>query len=143
MKALELKFENTEQFMVLIELFKDCLAKLRAFVSDTNILQAWMILEVMDDIYRTKMLAKILAEPEEYKLRLKKPEVIALKIMLEQYDLLTSPSPYVMSILTQVQMSIDKFLIDNPPKLEQKCVQLLNSATGESKKLIDSSVNSH
>lgn len=144
MKALELKFDNDQQFMILVELFKDCLAHLRVFVLEDSkrmIYQAWLILEVMDDIYRSKLLSKILSEPEEYKLRLKKSEVIALKLMLEQYDLLTAPSPYTISILTQVQIKINKYLIDNPPKIEQKCVQLLNSATGESSKLIGTSAN--
>lgn len=136
MKALEIKFSNEGEFMVLVELIKDCLVNLRTFVLDHQIDQAWLILEVIDEINRNKILAKILSEPEEYKIRLKKAEVLAIKIMLNNYDVLQAQNPHTMSVLVDLNTRIDEYLINNPVKDKQKCVQLLNSATSESKKLI-------
>lgn len=133
MKTLVYEFRNEDAFKTFARLINFSLEHLRQLAVESDILQARLILSIVDDIYKNKILIKLIKEPEVYQITLKAPEVMALKLLLKNYDFLKAPSPFTMALMSDVNGLIDEYLTNNPVKIKQPCVNLLNSATNESK----------
>lgn len=110
MKALIHEFSSEDAFKTFAHLLNFSLEHLRQIAADSEILQARLILSLVEEIYKQKVLIKLLNDPEQYKVSLKEQEVIAIKILLTNYDFIEAPNSYTMAILSEFNAQIEDYL---------------------------------
>lgn len=137
MKSLNHEFSSLDAFRVLAELLKFNLEQLGDLLTDSEILQGRLIYSIVDEIYRNKVLIKLIKEPETYTITLKEQEVVAVKLLLTNYDFRQAPNEYTMAIISDFNSVLEEYLTNNPVKRKQLCVNLLNNATNESNTFIE------
>lgn len=137
MKQLSYEFSSLDAFKVVATLLNLSLDQLREIVADSDILQGRLIHSIVDEIYRSKVLIKLIKEPETYTITLKEQEVIAIKLLLTNYDFIEAPNEYTMAILSEFNSVIEDYLTNNPVKRKQLCVNLLSEDTSASSTLIE------
>lgn len=137
MKALNYEFRSLDAFKTFAHLLNESVEHLRLLVVVSEVLQARLIFSIIDDFYKNKVLIKLIKEPETYTISLKEQEVIALKLLISNYDFLKAPNPYTMALMSEINALLEKYLMNNPIKNKQPCVNLLSSDTTASNTLIE------
>jgi hypothetical protein len=137
MKALVYDFRSEERFEIFAHILNTSLKHLRQLVIESEILQARLLLSIIDDVYKNKILIKLIKDPESYTLSLKEQEVISLKLLLSNYDFLKAPNPYTMALMSEINTLLEGYLINNTIKNKEPCVNLLSSDTNAFNTLIE------
>ena len=138
MSQLTYKFDDFDGYKVFARFLEQAVEELSQLVEDSQMLQARLLLAVIKKVYVKKVVPTIIEQPKNYKINLKEPEIVALSLLLKNYDFVQASDIHAVTILTDLNSVIEKYLIDRPILKREQCVNLLNNGTGESNRYIES-----